>query len=76
MMHNKLRISLFVAFGALALTTIVLYASPVTSETMLDETTAAETGPANVNLDYGKNNQGSVQVYLIEVAIIVFPPAE
>jgi hypothetical protein len=65
MMPHKLKISLYVALGALALTTVVLYTSPATTQAMLDETAAApESGSSNVNLDFGKNNKGSIQVFL------------
>jgi hypothetical protein len=65
MMANKARILLYAAFGAFALATIVLYSSSGTLDTVLDETAAAPgAGLANVDLDYGKNNKGSVQVFL------------
>jgi hypothetical protein len=61
MLPTKLRLfGGYIAIGALALTTVVLYSAPVDSQTSLDETPAA--GSVNVDLDWDKNNKASAEV--------------
>ncbi len=62
MMPNKLRLfGGYIAIGAIALTIVVLYSSPVDSQTSsLGEAPAA--GSVNVDLDYDKNSKASAEV--------------
>ncbi len=62
MMPNKIRLfGGYIAIGAIALTMVVLYSSPVDSQTFsLDEAPAA--GSVNVDLDYDKHTKASAEV--------------